>query len=179
MTEIRTKRCLLRPPVLDDAECVTALVNDPRIYEKVARIPPGQSVEETGRWILNVQRGREAGTDYVFAITDVFSLGDGLAGMVGAHRQSVGDPYEIGYWLAPAAWGQGLATEAAEGLIGWLDIRGQADKLVSGYFKDNPASGRVLEKLGFRATHEAPVYCAGRGCEVDHVFMVREAQEPE
>lgn len=173
MTEIRTRRCLLRPPVLGDAKRVTELVNDKRIYEKVARIPPGQSLEETGRWILGVERGREAGSDHVFALVDD---GDSLIGMTGAHRQSTDRPFEIGYWLAPEAWGKGIATEAAEALIEWLDARGQADELVSGYFKDNPASGRVLEKLGFETTHEAPVYCAGRNCDVDHVYMVRKAR---
>ena len=175
MTEIRTRRCLLRPPVLEDAERVTELVNDPRIYEKVARIPPGQSVEDTGRWILGVERGREAGSDHVFAIIDENGR---FIGMTGAHRQSSDQPFEIGYWVAPEVWGQGIATEVAEALIGWLKARGQADELVSGYFKDNPASGRVLEKLGFERTHEAPVFCAGRGRDVDHVYMVRKA-DPE
>ncbi|WP_084398378.1 GNAT family N-acetyltransferase [Henriciella aquimarina] len=171
MTELRTRRLYLRPLRLEDAPRVTELVNEPGIYERVARIKPGQSKEETGRWILSVERGHDLGTDHVFAIME----GDTLIGTIGAHRLSADRPYEIGYWIAPEAWGKGIATEAAQAVIEWLEAIGAADEIVSGYFADNPASGRVLEKLGFEATHEAPVYCAGRGKDIDHVFMVRKA----
>lgn len=170
--EIRTQRFLLRPPALADAERITELVRDPRIYEKVARIPPGQSVEQTGKWILNGQRGNELGTDHVFLIVETGEV----IGTVGAHRPATSEPFEIGYWIAPHAWGRGVATEAARALIGWLDARGQAGTLVSGHFADNPASGRVLEKLGFEVTETGPVYCLGRGREINHVFMKRTGQ---
>ena len=171
MTEIRTERFVMRQPALEDADEVTRLVADPRIYRNVARIPPEQSREDTGRWILNALRGEELGTDQVFLI-----LKEGaIIGTVGAHRPAPSEPFEIGYWIAPDHWGHGIATEAAHALVTWLEARDQAEKLISGHFRDNPASGRVLEKLGFVASHEGPVYCVGRGCEVDHVFMVRKA----
>lgn len=169
MAEIRTERLLLRPPVLADAAHITELVNDPLIYEKVARIPPGQSVEQTGRWILGTERGNELGTDHVFLIVE----SGAVIGTIGAHRAAADMPFEIGYWVAPAAWGRGVATEAATALIAWLDDRGLAGKLVSGYFADNPASGRVLEKLGFSPVRTGPVYCDGRGRKVNHVFVQR------
>ena len=170
--EIRTQRFLMRAPTLADAERVTELVRDPRIYEKVARIPPDQSVEQTGKWFLNCERGNELGTDHVFLIIEAGEV----IGTVGAHRPATSEPFEIGYWIAPQAWGRGVATEAACALIGWLDARGQADTLVSGHFADNPASGRVLEKLGFEVIRTGPVYCLGRGREIDHVYMKRTGQ---
>lgn len=169
MTEITTARVRLRSPELADAEAVTAIVRDPRIYEKVARIPPEQTVEQTGRWILSSERGDELGTDHAFLITK----DDAIIGTVGAHRPATDQPFEIGYWIAPQTWGKGIATEAACALIGWLEARGQADEIISGYFIDNPASGRVLEKLGFEKTETRPVYCLGRDCHVDHVYMRR------
>lgn len=169
VSEIKTARFRLRPPQLADAEAVTALVRDPRIYEKVARIPPQQTVEQTGRWILGTERGSELGIDHVFLIIEA----EEIIGTIGAHRPATDQPFEIGYWVAPSAWGRGVATEAARALIGWLEGRGQAEGLISGYFIDNPASGRVLEKLGFEHTGTSPVFCLGRGCEIDHVFMRR------
>ena len=169
MNEIRTARFRLRPPRLEDAEAVTAIVRDPRIYEKVARIPPAQSVEQTGRWILSTERGGELGTDHVFLVT----RDETVIATVGAHRPATDQPFEIGYWVAPAEWGRGVATEVSQALIGWLEAREQAGEIISGHFIDNPASGRVLGKLGFEVTGTGPVYCLGRGCHVDHVFMRR------
>src|SRR3546814_763149 len=57
----------------------------------------------------------------------------------------------LGYWLAPEHWGQGLATEAAQGMVVYGFETLGAEALQSGHFADNPASGRVLEKAGFRA----------------------------
>ncbi|WP_300379796.1 GNAT family N-acetyltransferase [Henriciella sp.] len=171
MTEIRTERFLMRPPVIDDAAAIADIISDRRIYENVASIEPSQGMEKTGRWILNAERGAQLGTDHVFLVVE-----EGVViATAAAHRRATSEPFEIGYWVAPAHWGRGVATEAARALVTWLEARGQAAKLVSGHFKDNPASGRVLEKLGFIVTHEAPVYCVGRGCDVDHIFMVRKA----
>lgn len=168
--ELKTPRLRLRRPMVSDAPHITACVNDPRIYEKVARIAPGQTVKVTTGWLESVARGAAGDLDHVFAI----EVEGAFAGIVGAHRTRDGDPFEIGYWLSPGYWGQGIVTEAARSLVGWLEESGRGDRFTSGYFADNPASGRVLEKLGFQKTHNAPVFCLGRGQDVDHVFMVRE-----
>lgn len=170
--EIRTERLRLRRLEMGDAASITEAVNDPRIYEKVARIAPGQSVEVTTGWINAVRSGEARDTDHVFLIEEEGAM----AGVVGAHRKTDAEPFEIGYWLVPAAWGRGIATEGARALVDWLDETGRSGRLVSGHFKDNPASGRVLKKLGFKPDHEAPVFCLGRGCDIDHVFMVREPE---
>jgi RimJ/RimL family protein N-acetyltransferase len=54
----------------------------------------------------------------------------------------------MGYWIARQHWGRGFATEAAEALIDIARTLGLAS-LEGSHFIDNPASGRVLEKLGF------------------------------
>ncbi|HYL94009.1 MAG TPA: GNAT family N-acetyltransferase [Alphaproteobacteria bacterium] len=62
--------------------------------------------------------------------------------------------YETGFQLRPAFWGQGLATEAERAVIvhafGTLGAKG----LFAGHHPQNAASQHVLEKLGFRFTHE-------------------------
>ena len=96
--------------------------------------------------------------------------------MMGAHRKPGDEVFELGYWVAPEAWKRGVATEAGQAVIDWLAARGQADEIISGHFADNPASGRVLHKLGFEETGMSPVFCAGRDQQVDHIFMVRRAK---
>ena len=58
---------------------------------------------------------------------------------------------ELGYWIARPYWGLGFASEAGCAVMKIAQAVGHR-KLVSGHFIDNPASGRVLQKLGFRST---------------------------
>jgi RimJ/RimL family protein N-acetyltransferase len=60
--------------------------------------------------------------------------------------------HELGYWLTPDAWGRGYATEAGHAVVAIARHALGLKRLHSGHFVDNPASGRVLQKLGFRAT---------------------------
>jgi RimJ/RimL family protein N-acetyltransferase len=84
-----------------------------------------------------------------------------LIGSIGIDTS--GDEPELGYWLARDHWGRGYATEAGRAVIEIARSSLRLPRLVSGHFTDNPASGRVLEKLGFRATGQlARRYSAGR-----------------
>ena len=58
---------------------------------------------------------------------------------------------EIGYWIARPHWGQGYATEAAEAVLQIARTLGHR-RVTAGHFVDNPASGKVLRKLGFVPT---------------------------
>lgn len=169
--DVSTPRLILRRVVPQDSGPITEAVNDPRVYRMLARVPPGQSKAQTLAWIATHDRGRAEDTNHVFAIVK----GGVFAGVTGAHRAAPDMPFEIGYWMVPAFWGQGLCSEASAGLIGWLEDRKGAAALVSGYFADNPASGRVLRKLGFLPCGRGPMISAGRGEAADHVQMVRVA----
>ncbi len=167
--EISTERLHLRPVTPQDRGRITEVVADPRVHRMLARVPPGQTKAQTLAWIMTHDRGRAEDIDHVYAITK-----DGvLIGVTGAHRASTDLPLEIGYWLAPEAWGQGFVTEASAALIRWLETRKGARALVSGHFADNPASGRVLYKLGFLPSGRDKMFCAGRGEVADHVLLAR------
>ena len=59
------------------------------------------------------------------------------------------DRAELGYWLAPALWGQGYVTEAARALVQYgFDIVG-LHKVTVGCVERNVGSRRVIEKIGF------------------------------
>jgi [ribosomal protein S5]-alanine N-acetyltransferase len=55
----------------------------------------------------------------------------------------------LGYWLDRAAWGHGYAFEAAHAVTRFAFVDVGLSKLKTGHAHDNPASGRVLTKLGF------------------------------
>jgi RimJ/RimL family protein N-acetyltransferase len=73
---------------------------------------------------------------------------------------------ELGYWIARDHWGRGIATEACRALVDiarTLRLR----SLEASHFLDNPASGRVLAKLGFEPTGiVAPRLSRARGEQV-------------
>ena len=73
-----------------------------------------------------------------------------LIGGVGIHLDE--GEHEIGYWLTPAAWGRGFATEAAGAMIDHARDGLGLTRVGGRHFADNPASGRVLRKLGFVST---------------------------
>jgi RimJ/RimL family protein N-acetyltransferase len=87
-----------------------------------------------------------------------------VVGACGLGRRPSG-AVELGYWIARQHWGKGFATEAGRALI---DIARalKLPRLEASHFLDNPASGRVLEKLGFVPTGlSAARYSCARGGE--------------
>jgi RimJ/RimL family protein N-acetyltransferase len=77
----------------------------------------------------------------------------------------------MGYWIARAYWGRGFATEACSALVEIARALGLA-RLEGSHFLDNPASARVLEKLGFEPTGlVAPRMSCARGTEVPARLM--------
>ena len=80
---------------------------------------------------------------------------------------------EIGYWIGKPWWGNGYATEAAGTLMkhcfGEVGFR----RLTCGHFIDNPASARVIAKLGFRRIGNGAQWCEARKSDVATVRYVR------
>jgi RimJ/RimL family protein N-acetyltransferase len=77
----------------------------------------------------------------------------------------------MGYWIAKSFWGRGLATEACAALVNIARTLG-LPSLEGSHFLDNPASARVLEKLGFEPLGIiAPRMSCARGAEVSARLM--------
>ena len=77
----------------------------------------------------------------------------------------------MGYWIARQHWGKGFATEACRSLIEIARTL-KLPRLEASHFIDNPASGRVLEKLGFEPLGIiAPRLSCARGTEVPARLM--------
>lgn len=64
------------------------------------------------------------------------------------------DPVETGYFLDPAYWGRGIATEAMTAFLPQMIARFGLTEVIADHCTDNPASGAVLRKLGFRPIGE-------------------------
>lgn len=76
---------------------------------------------------------------------------------------------EIGYWIGEPYWGRGYATAAARQLIRIAFKEYGFSRLLGGHFADNPASARILEKLGFEELRTRARWCVARRRDVNAV----------
>jgi RimJ/RimL family protein N-acetyltransferase len=77
----------------------------------------------------------------------------------------------LGYWIGRPHWGRGYATEAVRALTRFAFDSFPAEIVGAGVFSDNPASRRVLEKLGFSEAGRYEVLSLARGSSVPSIDM--------
>jgi RimJ/RimL family protein N-acetyltransferase len=155
----RTDRLLLRPGWSEDAPALFAAIDDEAIVRNLATAPWPYRLDDAQAF-LATERTAENPVMLVLRRTQGEPE---LIGTIGFARRPGGE-VELGYWIARAHWNRGYATEAGEAVLHMARDTCRLPRLVAGHFLDNPASGRVLEKLGFRPTGAIlPRYSAGRG----------------
>ena len=162
----RTPRLLLRPGFPEDAPALAAALGDRGIARNLANVPWPYGMRDAEAFLA-------APRDPVLPSLLIFERTAGapvLVGACGLGRRPSG-AVEMGYWIARRAWGQGFATEACTALVDIARALGLSS-LEGSHFIDNPASARVLEKLGFEAIGIiAPRMSCARGEEVPARLM--------
>lgn len=170
----RTSRLLLRPGWMEDAPALAAAIGDQAIVNKLARAPWPYCRGDAEQF-LGMPRDGTLPDFLIFARTRGAPK---LAGGIGLTRDENGD-VELGYWIARPFWGLGFATEAGMAVLRLADEGLRIGRVVAGHFVDNPASARVLRKLGFVATGRIePRDCRARGCAVPMAGYTRDARAP-
>ncbi len=156
----RTQRLLLRPGWAEDAPALAGAIGDERIVRNLATAPWPFSLRDAQAFLASPR-------DPVLPSLLIFERTSGeprLVGACGLGRRPSG-AVEMGYWIARGHWGQGFATEACTALIDIARTLGLTC-LQGSHFIDNPASARVLEKLGFAPVGlTAPRMSCARGTE--------------
>jgi ribosomal-protein-alanine N-acetyltransferase len=155
---LETERLLLRPPQDDDAGPMVPLANDFDVAKNLASMPFPFTLDDALAFVARAADLRTKGTGYTFA---VLRKSDGaFVGACGVHPER---GFELGYWVGRPFWGRGFATEAARRVVRFAFEELNAKKIVAGWYEDNPASGRVLEKLGFAHEMEEKRESVARG----------------
>ncbi|MBI1218215.1 MAG: GNAT family N-acetyltransferase [Rhodobacteraceae bacterium] len=158
---IAAERFLLRPVRKSDAGLIALYTADRRVAEATRSIPhplpPGATEAFIARAVSDTRS------------EDVWVLdgaAQGLAevlGTIGLKKMDRGQS-EIGYWVAPAFWNTGFASEAVRTLV---EANPQGARTIfAEVFQDNPVSARVLTNCGFEYLGDAETYSVARGAQV-------------
>jgi [ribosomal protein S5]-alanine N-acetyltransferase len=115
---LETRRLVLRPLADDDAEAVQDYAGRWEIARMTTRIAHPYPEGAAAAWIAAQAAARDDGSEHSFAITPARTPEPEARpiGVVGLRGVEPGN-LELGYWLAPQHWGQGLATEAAQAMV--------------------------------------------------------------
>jgi RimJ/RimL family protein N-acetyltransferase len=175
----RTQRLLLRPGWIEDAPALHLALAEEAIVRNLATAPWPYRLEHAEAF-LGTERRPDAPVMLVFLRT---AAEPKLIGTIALAPRPSGD-IELGYWISRPHWNRGYATEAGQAAVAMARESLRIGRLVAGHFLDNPASGRVLEKLGFRPTGAVePRFSAGRGaggpCRLYALDLTGGAAEPQ
>jgi RimJ/RimL family protein N-acetyltransferase len=145
---LETERLVLRPFGPDDAAEVQRLAGDRSIAATTLAIPHPYVDGMARDWISKHQSYFDQGKGVTFAIsrkTDGSLLGAmSLMAMEAAHQA------ELGYWVGRSYWDQGYCTEAGEAILHYAFTQLGLVRVHCHHFARNPASGRVMRKLGMQ-----------------------------
>ena len=166
--QITAGRFALRPMQLSDAGLCALYAGDRRVAEATRSIPhplpPGAVEAFISRAMAAGMIGAAAdGQEVIWAIDGAAS---GLPDLMGVNslKPMGGAQSEIGYWVAPALWNTGIASQAVAALIGANPLGDRT--IFAEVFQDNPGSARVLSNCGFQYLGDAETFSKARGARV-------------
>jgi RimJ/RimL family protein N-acetyltransferase len=138
-----TERLLLRPGWTEDAPALARAIGEQEIVRNLAHVPWPYTEEDAQTFLAlphDPLRPR-----FLVCLRSNNEIVGGIALSGDAEPQ-------LGYWIARAHWSRGYATEAGRAVIALADSSLRLPRLKACHALDNPTSGAVLRKLGFRAT---------------------------
>lgn len=164
--QIAAGRFVLRPARKSDAGLFALHAGDRRVAVGTRSIPhplpPGaaeafiaRAVAGKGDEDIWVMDGSSTGLAEVLGVISLKRMDEAKF----ARGQS-----EIGYWVAPAFWNTGFASEAVRALV---EANPQGNRTIfAEVFQDNPGSARVLTNAGFQYLGDAETFSVARGARV-------------
>ena len=153
---LHTERLILRSFTPEDAAELQRLINDPDMASTTDEIEYPYEDGTAEEWIQWCYEAFEKSERVNFAVT--LRTDGTLIGKVGLTFR-IHLPYrdaELGYWIGKPYWNRGYATEAAKAVVAYGFRERDIELIYAYYFKRNPASGRVLKKIGMHFREYIP-----------------------
>lgn len=154
---IRAAHLVLRSFKLADAPQIQHLASDRAVASMMLTMPHPYKYDEAAKWIIKQEKDLNLGLAFNFAI--VHRDNNCLMGAIGLTINKVFKRASLSYWIGKPYWGYGYCTEAAEAVLkyGFEDLK--LNRIYGHHFRRNPASGRIMQKIGM----------SYEGCRRQHV----------
>ena len=165
---IETDRLTLRPYSLADAGRVQQMCNDWEIASTTLVLPHPYPDGAAEQWISTHAESFRQGAGAVLAITlkpDGSVIGTVPLSINKNHQRG-----ELGYMVAKEHWNRGYCTEACRALMSYGFSTLGLDRIQAMHFPRNPASGRVMQKLGMTREGLLRQYVSNRGTHEDIIM---------
>lgn len=173
LVPIEAGRFVLRPVRKSDAGLFSLYAGDRRVAEGTRSIPHPLPPGASEAFVARAMSGK---SDMDVWVMD--GTGTGLAEVLGVislkrmdPEKRIGCQSEIGYWVAPAFWNTGLASEAVRALVA---ANPQGNRTIfAEVFQDNAGSARVLTNCGFEYLGDAETFSVARNARVPTWTYIR------
>jgi [ribosomal protein S5]-alanine N-acetyltransferase len=168
MEIIKTGRLVLRAPIENDIDRMVETLADFSISRNLARIPWPYHRDDALDFLMFV-----ASCDHRSRFSAICrrDMPDQLIGMISYEWNDATQNAELGYWLDKPDWGQGLMTEAAAAMVKHAFSENRHPALVASFHDDNPASGRILSRVGFERLGASTIFSRAQGKELPVTSM--------
>lgn len=173
--ELRTGRLLLRLPREEDGPVIERCVSDFDVARMTMSIPHPYPAGGGLEWVRR-QRALAAEGKADHCVVTLLSSGE-LVGAIGLRVEEMHHSASLGYWIGKPFWGRGYCTEAALALRDYAFGELQLNRLHACHWAHNPASGRVMQKLGMRCEGVQRQKYFRFGAYIDAVYYALLASE--
>ena len=147
-TPFQTERLTLRPYALTDIPSLVPLIGAREVAATTLRIPYPYTESYAQDFIASAQEDLATGKCVRLGI--ILRESGTLCGGIGLVIEAEHRRAELGYWIGVPYWGKGYATEAARAVVkygfGTLGLH----RIFASHVPNNPASGKILQKIGMR-----------------------------
>lgn len=165
---VETERFTLRPLRTSDAGLLTLYAGDKRVADATRAVPHPLPPGSMEAFITRAQHPDRV--EDVWVVDGSASGHAEVAGMLSLKAMDRGQS-EISFWVAPAFWNTGIASESIKAMVG-ANPHG-ANTLFAEVFQDNPISARVLTNAGFEFIGDAEAFSVARGAKVPTWTYIR------
>lgn len=145
---ITTNRLIMRPFTTQDGPRVQFLAGIKEIASMTVNIPHPYEDGMAEEWISSHKTGFAKGDLVVYAI--LLKDTNTLCGAISLMVNKVNKNAELGYWIGKPYWGNGYCTEAAKAILQYGFNVFNLHRIFALHFAKNPASGRVMQKIGMK-----------------------------
>ena len=152
----------------EDVPALARAANDERILQWMSDSWPSHYTEDDARWWIGTGQ-HQAGMAWALCRDDVPCGGVGMHPQTGFLRCNA----EVGWWLHPDQWGQGVVPAAAVRVVEQAFNLPEVTRVFAPIHAGNDRSVRVAEKAGMRLESVQPRSAFKRGVVIDRVLYAQ------